>query len=43
VAQGRIRIREIVTHRFALRDYGKAIATFKDRSSGCIKIVLTPD
>jgi L-iditol 2-dehydrogenase len=42
VAQGRIRIREIVTHRFALRDYGTAIATFKDPGSGCIKIVLTP-
>jgi L-iditol 2-dehydrogenase len=42
VAQGRIRIREIVTHRFPLNDYGAAIATFKDPGSGCIKIVLTP-
>jgi L-iditol 2-dehydrogenase len=42
VEQGRIRVREISTHRFALSDYAKALATFNDRSSGAIKIVLQP-
>ena len=42
VEQGRIRVREIVTHRFALADYEQAIATFHDRSSGAIKIIIEP-
>lgn len=42
VEQGRMRVREIVTHRFALVDYEAALATFNDRSSGAIKIIVTP-
>ncbi|MGZ3586479.1 MAG: zinc-dependent alcohol dehydrogenase [Candidatus Limnocylindrales bacterium] len=42
VEQGRIRVRQIVTHRFALADYAKAIATFNDPTSGAIKIIVTP-
>lgn len=42
VEQGRIRVREMLTHRFALADYAQALATFNDRSSGAIKIVITP-
>ena len=42
VEQGRMRVREIVTHRFALADYETALATFNDRSSGAIKIIVTP-
>jgi L-iditol 2-dehydrogenase len=42
VEQGRIRIREVATHRFALSEYGKAIDTFNDPKSGAIKIVMMP-
>ena len=42
VEDGRMRVRELLTHRFPLADYGEALATFRDRSSGAIKIVVTP-
>ncbi len=42
VEQGRMRVREMITHRFTLADYPLAMATFNDRSSGAIKIVVTP-
>jgi L-iditol 2-dehydrogenase len=42
VEQGRMRVREMITHRFALADYAEALATFNDRGSGAIKIVVTP-
>ena len=42
VEQGRMRSRELVTHRFALADYAQALATFNDRSSGAIKIIVSP-
>ncbi len=42
VEQGRMRVRELVTHRFALADYAEALATFNDRASGAIKIIVTP-
>ena len=42
VEQGRMRVRELVTHRFALADYERALATFNDRSSGAIKIIVAP-
>jgi L-iditol 2-dehydrogenase len=42
VEQGRMRVREMVTHRFALTDYREALATFNDRSSGAIKIIVEP-
>jgi L-iditol 2-dehydrogenase len=42
VEQGRMRVREMVTHRFALADYAEALATFNDRASGAIKIVVAP-
>jgi L-iditol 2-dehydrogenase len=42
VEQGRMRVREMVTHRFALADYAEALATFNDRASGAIKIIVTP-
>ena len=42
VEQGRIRIHEVTTHRFALSEYGKAIDTFNDPKSGAIKIVIIP-
>jgi len=42
VEQGRIRIREMVTHRFTLAQYQQAIDTFNDRASGAIKIIVNP-
>lgn len=42
VEQGRMRVREMVTHRFALADYADALATFNDRTSGAIKIIVAP-
>jgi L-iditol 2-dehydrogenase len=42
VEQGLMRVRELLTHRFALADYQQAIDTFNDRSSGAIKIIVNP-
>jgi len=42
VEQGRMRVREMVTHRFGLADYADALATFNDRTSGAIKIIVAP-
>ena len=42
VEQGRMRVRDVMTHRFALADYGQALATFNDPASGAIKIIVTP-
>lgn len=42
VADGRMRVRELITHQFALADYEKALATFNDRTSGAIKIIVNP-
>ncbi len=42
VEQGRMRVREMVTHRFPLADYEQALATFNDRASGAIKILVAP-
>ncbi len=42
IADGRIRLQAIMTHQFALGDFGQALATFRDRSSGAIKITIKP-
>ncbi len=42
IADGRIRLHEIMTHEFALADFGRALATFRDRSTGAIKITIKP-
>ena len=42
VAQGRMRVRDVTTHHFGLADYGRAIDTFNDPSSGAIKIIIEP-
>jgi len=42
VEQGRMRVGEMITHRFALSAYQRAIDTFNDRSSGAIKIIVAP-
>jgi L-iditol 2-dehydrogenase len=42
VEQGRVRVRDVMTHSFPLARYGDAIATFNDPESGAIKIIVTP-
>ena len=42
IADGRMRLSEIMTHEFRLADFGDALATFRDRSSGAIKITIKP-
>ena len=42
IADGRMRLSEIMTHEFALADFGEALATFRDRSTGAIKITIKP-
>jgi L-iditol 2-dehydrogenase len=42
VAQGRMRVSQMMTHRFPLAEYEQAMATFNDRSSGAIKIIVNP-
>ena len=42
VAQGRVRVGEMITHRFPLAQYQQAIDTFNDRTSGAIKIIVNP-
>jgi L-iditol 2-dehydrogenase len=42
VEQGKIRVHDIVTHRFPLTEYDRALATLNDPASGAIKIVILP-
>ncbi len=42
IADGRMRLAEIITHEFRLADFAAALETFRDRSSGAIKITLKP-
>jgi L-iditol 2-dehydrogenase len=42
IANGRMRAEGLITHHFALEDYDKALATFNDRSSGAVKIIVNP-
>lgn len=42
VEQGRMRVREVITHRFPLAQYQQAIDTFNDKASGAIKIIVEP-
>src|SRR3954454_17047964 len=40
---GRIRLEELVTHRFALEDFSEAYATFTERRDGALKVIVRPD
>lgn len=40
--QGRMRLREVITHTFDLADYPKAIETFNDPAQHAIKIIIRP-
>jgi len=42
VQSGALRLRELVTHRFPLREFGAALETFRDRKGGALKVVVEP-
>lgn len=42
LANGRMRAEGLITHHFPLTEYDQALATFNDRSSGAIKIIVNP-
>lgn len=42
VADGRMRLADVMTHEFALADFADALATFRDPASGAIKITIKP-
>jgi len=42
VEQGRVRVADIITHRFPLAEYEQALATLNDQASGAIKIIIEP-
>jgi L-iditol 2-dehydrogenase len=41
-ASGRIRLHELITHRFALEDFAEAYATFTQRRNGALKVIVLP-
>jgi L-iditol 2-dehydrogenase len=41
-AAGRIRLGELITHRFALEDFAEAYATFTERREGALKVIVKP-
>lgn len=42
VESGQVRVKELITHNFPLASYAEALATFYDRSSGAIKVIVRP-
>jgi L-iditol 2-dehydrogenase len=42
VAAGRIRLGELITHRFALEDFADAYRTFTERAGGALKVIVRP-
>jgi L-iditol 2-dehydrogenase len=42
VADGRIRAKELITHRFPLGEFGDALATFNERKEGAMKVIVEP-
>jgi L-iditol 2-dehydrogenase len=42
VAAGRIRLKELITHRFGLEEFPEAYRTFTERVDGALKVVVRP-
>ncbi len=42
VADGRIRAKDLVTHRFSLDDFADALSTFNERKDGAMKVIVEP-
>jgi threonine dehydrogenase-like Zn-dependent dehydrogenase len=42
LASGRVNLKRLVTHAFALNDISEAFRTFKERLGGAIKVVVEP-
>jgi L-iditol 2-dehydrogenase len=42
MASGRIDAGQLITHRFPLRDYATALATFAQRRDGALKVIVKP-
>jgi L-iditol 2-dehydrogenase len=43
VAGRRLRLAELITHRFVLEDFSEAYATFTERRDGALKVIVRPD
>jgi L-iditol 2-dehydrogenase len=41
-ADGRIRLSELITHRYALEDFADAYTTFTERIDGALKVIVRP-
>jgi L-iditol 2-dehydrogenase len=41
-ATGRLRLRELITHRYELEEFRKAYATFTERRDGALKVIVQP-
>jgi L-iditol 2-dehydrogenase len=41
-AAGRLRLRELITHRYALEDFADAYETFTKRRDGALKVIVRP-
>jgi L-iditol 2-dehydrogenase len=41
-ATGRIRLKELITHRYALEDFADAYAAFTERRDGALKVIVRP-
>ena len=42
VAAGRIRLKELISHRFVLKDFADAYRTFTERAGGALKVIVRP-
>ena len=42
MAAGRLRLEDLVTHRFALEDFADAYRVFTEREDGALKVIVRP-